>query len=655
MSSGSAGIDASVVSPRPAGSSCFHRLQKRAFGGEDVAARPGIEDDDWWPRAPLLPGVGELIRDFTGAGGSEDLRIDFLLGGAGNGKSFAARLLGRELGLQCHANDQLAYRKYKTQRDGRRVELLNDATIAPLQDYESRQGYALACDIQEWWESSAAEGVSAFCCVNRGIVIDELRSLAATGDEVGALPRAILAWLATPDCDVIEELGATRVPTRLNLGEHYRELHFRLDNRLVRVSALSVDACSLLEHDGDRSRAGQLFQQVLASCRVEALSRPVDCPVRANVEQWLQKDAVLAWENAMEHAEIASGRLHSYRDVWGLAALSIVGPRFSPAGGSMSFLDHVDACLGVARADDSPFKRLQAWLELSQFRVHNALFRAPVPTSREAIPRYPPTTPAHHGLALVDPSSWGFAKSKAVEEAMQDIALGGMPSKILLAKGDLDGSWSVFDARLEESLVEYVGSDACPDVVRRRLVSWYGGYLMRLVGLSSGHLGNRATVIQWKQLRDIAAKGGAQLPLEFGKAIRSLIFPQHEDAPRDCILVPAFAARVEPLQSKKEGAIPRLLEVVPHGGINLHVRKRGSRLMLECMLTGEAEVIGQLVLDFQLIREALACREQRAGQTESSAHVEPRVERCRASSLARVPDSQRILGVMSAGKLMELH
>lgn len=655
MSNGSAGNGSTAVKPQSVETSSLHRLQKRAFGGEDVAARPGAEDDDWWPRAPLLPGVEDLIRDFVDGATVETLRIDFLLGGAGNGKSYAARLLGRELGLESRPDDPLAHRKYVTERAGRRVELVNDATIAPAQDYGSRQGYALACDIQEWWEASAKSRVSAFCCVNRGIVIDELRSAADAGEEIGLLPRVILAWLASDEIDVAKELGVSMLAPRLSLVDNYRELHFRLGDCVVRVCALAVDACSLLISDDGSSRAGKLFQQVVECCRDEAFSRPVECPIRANVQQWIREGSMLAWQNVMEHAEIASGRFHSYRDVWGLATLSILGPRFSTTDGSSSIIAHIDMCLDKARSAGSAFDRLAAWLELSHFRVNNALFRAPVPLGRDAIPRYPPSTPAHHGLSLIDPSSWGCGKSKSVEEAMQDIALGGLPSKRLLAKGDLDGAWFAFDARLEEALVGYVGSDECPDVVRRRLISWYGGYLTRLVGLSSGHLGNHATVSLWKQLRGIAAKGGGALPLEFGKAIRSLVFPQHEDAPRDSILVPAFAARVEPLQSNKEGANPRLLEVVPHGTINLHVRQGGGRLLLECGLAGETEVIGQLVLDFQLVREALACREQRAGQTESSSYVEPRVERCRASSLARVPDSQRTLGVMSAGKLMELH
>lgn len=633
----------------------LQRLQKRAFGGEDVAARPGAEDDEWWPKGPLLPGVQELIRDFVaGIECPEDLHIVFLLGGAGNGKSFAARSLGKELGLSTSASDALAHRLYKAAKNGVSIELLNDATIAPRAEYQSRQPVALACDIQRWWDESAATPVATFCCVNRGIVIDELRSLSEHSHGIEVLARAVLAWLASPEQDVAGRLGASREADKLVLGDHYHELRFNLDGRAVRISAMSVDACSLMDTDGARSRAGALFQQIVERCRDDAMARPMECPIRANVQQWLPPNTILSWESVLAHAEIASGRLHSYRDVWGLAALSILGPRFAAADGSRSLLDHVDRCLHTARNGSSLKEKLDALLELSHFRVHNALFRAPIPISDEALPFYPPTTPAHLGLSLVDPSAWESMDSQAVEAAMQSVALGGMPSESLIEGGLLGNAWFGFDRCLERAIVEYVGSNDCSDSVRRRLVSWFGGYLTRLVGVSTGHLGNRVVVKQWEQCRERCAKGVGKLPLEFEKAIRSLIFPQHDDAPQDSILVPAFAARVEPVQASREGTGPKLAEIIPHNSINLQVRQHGGRLLLECTLTGHAEVIGQLVLDFSLVREALACRGHRAGQTESTAHVEPRIERCRASSLSAVPANQRRLVVISGGSPVEL-
>lgn len=655
MSSDPGSSEAGAQAGLSAGETSFQKLQKRAFGGEDVATRPGAEDDEWWPKGPLLPGIQELTKDFIDSTDSpEGLHIVFLLGGAGNGKSFVARSLGKELGLSAPASDALAHRIYKTTKNGVHVELLNDATIAPREDYQSSQPVALASDIQRWWNESAVNPVAAFCCVNRGIVIDELRSLAEHNHGIEVLAHTVLAWLASPEQDVGGQLGASREEAKLVLGDYYHELRFNLDGRAVRISAMSVDACSLMDIDDGKSRAGTLFQQIVERCRDDAMARPADCPIRANVQQWLPPNTILSWENILAHAEIASGRLHSYRDVWGLAALSILGPRYAAIDNSHSLLDHVDRCLHKARNGSSPKEKLDALLELSHFRMHNALFRAPIPTGKDAFPLYPPTTPAHLGLSLVDPSAWGLMDSPAVEAAMQSVALGGMPSESLIGRDFLDNAWFGFDKCLEQAIVEYVGNDDCSDSMRRRLISWFGGYLTRLVGVSKGHLGNRAVVKQWELCREKCAKGVGKLPLEFEKAIRSLIFPQHDDAPQDSILVPAFAARVEPLQASREGASPRLAEIIPHNSINLQVRQQGGRLVLECTLTGHAEVIGQLVLDFSLVREALACRGHRAGQTESTAHVEPRIERCRASSLSAVPANQRRLVVISGGSPVEL-
>ena len=636
--------------------SSFHKLQKRAFGGEDVAARPGAEDDDWWPKGSLLPGVRELIDDFVArTKEAEGLHLVFLLGGAGNGKSFAARELARELGFSPSTDDSLAHRIYRVERDNASVALLNDATIASHQDYEGRQSVALASDIERWWSESAARPLAAFCCVNRGIVIDELKSLAEDAKGIGELAQAILEWLASPGLDIAARIGAEiEAGPGLSLGPHYREQLFRLQGRLVRLSALSVDVCSLLELDDGVSRAGSLFKEIVARCRDDALARPEDCPIRANVQQWLPPNSIMRWEDILAHSEIASGRLHSYRDVWGLAALTLLGPRFATADVSRSLLEHVDICLEIARNTSSPPERLQALLELSHFRLHNALFRSPVPSGREALPSYPPTTPAHLGLALIDPSAWGSPDSRKVEEAMQGIALGQLPSESLQAQGLLGSSWFLFDANLEKSVVEFVGQDGCPDSQRRNLISWLGGYLTRLVGVCNGRLGNGAVIDQWKHCFNTSKHGPARLPIELEKAVRSLIFPQSDLAPRDSILVPAFAARVEPLRLSNDAPRPTLAEVVPHNAVNLQVRRQGIKLVLECILIGQSTPIGQLVLDFPLLREALACRGPRAGQTESTAHVEPRIERCRAGCLAAIPSSQRKLVVVSGGIPVEL-
>ena len=267
-------------------------LQERAFGGEDVATRPGLSDDDAWPKGPLLPGVEELLDDFSLRPHRNcDLRLSFLLGGAGNGKSFAARELGTRLNMKM-TSDSLARRIYHTESSGAAVHLLNDATIAPIDQYGSGQAVAMTVDIDGWWQASANNPVAAFCCVNRGIIIDELRALAAH-EESYELARSLMAWLAAPQTSLRNRLGGAEATfQRLLLGDHFFEEQFIVDGRSVYVSALAVDACSLLEVDETtrESRAGGLFTSVLASCREEAMARPLDCPIRANVLQWSSRE-----------------------------------------------------------------------------------------------------------------------------------------------------------------------------------------------------------------------------------------------------------------------------------------------------------------------------------------------------------------------------
>lgn len=654
--SGSSGRPDGIVTNAVGVDSSFARLQKRSFGGEDVATRPGAEDDAWWPKGALLPGIQNLIDDFVAsAAGAKGLRMVFLLGGAGNGKSYAARELGHRLGIIADA-DALAHRIYETNCGGTRIELLNDATIAPSGNYKQQQKVALAADIQRWWNLSSQCAVAAFCCVNRGIVIDELRALSEHGDSIGVFARAVIRWLASPTMGMASELSARTLDLEQILkDESYRQEDFELDGHTVHIAALSVDCYSLLQSGAHHtpSIAGALFHSIIDRCRDDALSRPEQCPIRANALQWLSPDMISKWESLLASAEIASGRLHSYRDIWGLASLSILGPRFAATDGASGLLDHVDRCLELVRSADSPTARLRPLLDLARFRLHNALFRSPVPGEHDALALYPPATPAHAGLSLVDPSVWGSKDSPDVESAMQVIALGDHPSSCL-DQSILAVAWREFDQALEDAVIAVLSEDSCPDSIRRRLISWLGGYLMRAIAVARGNLGNSEVLRAWRHCRERSANGPSSLPIELDRAIRTLLFPFQDEAPSDRVLIPAFAVRVEPLVASHDGMGPTLAEAIAHNGITLRVKRSGGRLLLECVQAGTQRVIGQLALDFSLLREALASRGNVAGQTESTSYVEPRIERCRASSLEVVPVEERSLVLVSGGRLEEL-
>lgn len=641
----------------------FQRLQKRSFGGEDVAARPGAEDDSWWPKGPLLAGVSELLSTFLKtAKQSSGLSLVFMLGGAGNGKSFVARELANQLGMKPQPSDTLARRAYATVLGKTSVEILNDATIAPNDDYRGHQDMALAADLTRWEKERHKNPVAAFCCVNRGIIIDELRAMEEAAGQASTFSRAVLLWLSSGRNSVMRALENEAIefpspaPADLRGLEYYREESFVWGGQPIWLAALSVDAASLFDsNDGEESRGRALFRQVLERCKDEASNRPLLCPVRANIQQWRNPEMLANWEEAMSCAEIGSGRPHSYREAWGLTTLSILGPRVADGKDASDILGLIDASLQASKDARTLESKLLPLLEVARFRAHEALFQAAFPSGSDFTTEYPAYTPAHLGLSLIDPSAWSSEDSSAVESAMQAIAVGEYPSKRLTVHNWLSACWSDFDAALEMALVDFVVDEECPDVVRRRLVSWWGGYMVRLAGLGSGRLGNARVIAAWRNCQQASLNGPALLPKLVESAIRSLLFPAQGGIDTNKVMIPAFAARVEPLRTSRDGPTATLAEEISHSAVALRVSKAGNKLLLECTLAGSAIVVGQLVLDFPLLREALACRDGRAGQTEATAFVEPRIERCRAATLQAMPGTFRRLVALSGGEQVELN
>lgn len=631
----------------------FDRLRKRAFGGGDVATRPGREDDSWWPQGPLLPGVRELIDDFVGCVSEKHgLNVFFLLGGAGNGKSFAARILGDRLGIQDDGGG-LARRIYAIARDGVSIELLNDATIASKEEYGENQDVALSSDLERWFDDSLKRPTAVFCCVNRGIVIDELRALHERGASPG-FSAAVLEWIASDEAYAgdFSMLGAKQVARSDGLR---KEVGMESHGRQIRLVALPVDLASLLEVDDEtgKTRGGTLFAEVLERCAKDLGPRPKFCPLRANINHWTTA-GVVVWETIARFAEVASGRLDSYRDLWGLAALSILGSAPADDLSGASIVDYIDARLAAATSDGSPKARLSAWLELSQFRAHQALFRAPRPSGKGACAIYPPCTPVHTGLSLLDPAVWGSSDADLIEEAMNAVALGERPSE-MLGKASGQILLSDFDLALETAVLEHASSQDCSEPDRRRLISWLGAYFVRLAGTSSGRVGNAEVVRSWLQCWELTKNGRAQLPFELGKALRSLIFPRPTGVTDEGdIIVPAFAPRMDPIHLEDNQGEPRLAIAINHAHLKLSIRRSKSRLLLECHRYDEKDPVAKVVLDFALLREALASRDGSAGATELSTQVAPRLERCRASSLAGAGEEVKRLVVISGAMPKEV-
>ncbi|CUK16849.1 hypothetical protein RUE5091_04048 [Ruegeria denitrificans] len=116
-------------------------IADRAFGGAGVAAAPNLfTAKDNWPDGPSAPGAMEAVSSLIEGGIKTNdgiVRLVFLVGGAGNGKSFMASRVVQETGAQnMDGQTTFARRSYRYEVSGsQRFRIINDATI-PTEDQE---------------------------------------------------------------------------------------------------------------------------------------------------------------------------------------------------------------------------------------------------------------------------------------------------------------------------------------------------------------------------------------------------------------------------------------------------------------------------------------------------------------------------------------
>jgi hypothetical protein len=96
-----------------------------------------------------------------------------------------------------------------------------------------------------------------------------------------------------------------------------------------------------------------------------------------------------------------------------------------------------------------------------------------------------------------------------------------------------------------------------------------------------------------------------------------------------------------------------LVEKIDHASVAMRLQQSRDRTVLECHLAGSDLPLGQLLVDFLLVREALAWSEG-PGQTDATAYIEPRLERCRAATINGLPATQRSLFAFVDGRLREV-
>jgi hypothetical protein len=555
-------------------------------------------------------------------------------------------------------SDGLAHRTYEYESRGLNTVLVNDATI-PSDEYEE-------AGLAEEITASARGHKHLVACVNRGILVEEERSLLSLNASKLEPGQALVNWLRTQGDSSVA--GSWTVVTHSS-SDYLITGQLRYGNEVVaEIAGVYVDVCSLLERkpkvvrgtaglftpepykiadfverlswDDHVTSAGHLLMEVLDSLHaVDGLSNSSALnPIVANIQS-LQSRAVRAGFLAtLRAAEIVNGQRFTYREIWGAIVRAIVGPL--PESISTEELPrYFDDGMMYS---DSPIEDFEAIIKLANLRFSQSIYGTTSAVSKSpSDPRRNPVTRLTHvidpmkdaipGFTTHDPST-GWAS--VVTEAFSGPSAEGSPLRSLtdeLGKSDHDpfnDALTDFDYEVDEAYMRVMNFDRTKDAERAKYIHWYGAYLGRHYAISHGIPAFRKEIKLWTE----AWYSSPQLPRSLSGGLRALLRPKRN--PRDSdskSLIPILDSRTDPIV----GTVKEPKIALQTGNFEMKTCTEAESLFL--LLFEQTTEISRMPLDLALTREAGACALEYPGMTELTETTSPRLERFRSARL--IPDN----------------
>lgn len=582
-------------------------------------------------------------------------QLIFLVGGAGNGKSFMAKKAVREAGAKPRERlSTFARRSYRYEtRGGATLRVVNDATIPAETDEPSTLAEEIAAALEE--------GEHMLACVNRGVLISEIHARKQAEGKSLVIGELLRRMLAETIGDPISSAGWSLDPrTAANDNSLVFELSTETGKRFT-VEAIFMDSLSLLEalpedqEPGKRplSNVRPILDRRRYTPRLSAFEEPLSSlseaveanmqgswpggdldPVRANVMQLKEQKLVDAWCRCTRGAEVIEGSNFSYRDLWGLSTLSLIGP--SNNRDLLHLSDWVARRTREHRSARNELERCRALVSLAQLRAHVTLYGG-LPM------RLPPGAFAWNGLASSNEATTAMRRSdplldldpslsKQVFEILSYLQEGRPVGDRLMAIDErVKLTWSPLETELDKTIAALVDpmSRTREKFNRSELLSWYTQYVVRLVSLSMGRPAFAEVLTEWQKCKERADKSEKQ-PERVLRSLMEVILPRHGKGQSldGSSLLPILKPRVVSLGINQQHVAMR----VRPQDFQVDVIARGEKLVASIRLPGSHEP-AETSLDFHLLREALS-RHDGLGFTDSLRYVEPRLERLRARILA---------------------
>ena len=640
-------------------------LLSLAAGGGSVA-RHLLDEENQLQSIGLSPaGVDLAVKTFLQAIEKGQQALLFMVGGPGGGKSHAAKRIVSNFEEIDKKSSMLAHRvhNYRHAPSGSQITVINDATIG--EDLSTE--FPLVNDLH----SAVQNGRSMICCVNRGVLVEESR---CADPQFTESVRVISNISAGFDPESAKSENSTS-----NLTSYFYWYEEEIEGKRILVIQLSFDICSLFEdsiHDDrfipasnstgslqemsiarfrDRYGSGELSSNaaILLDETVNLVTLDLapttlgSNPIAANLHSLSQSNVVNGLVSIARAAEIAEGQRLTYRELWSFVSKAILGDA-GDAIDKQSLIEHTKTPAG-----DASFKVMA---ELAGSRFSQALFSvrfgdhitAKAETSNDPVSNFLKIVDPVRDMSpgIFKPSEGMFGWATPINEAFTGSAEEVSPLKELLtldsqSNGVMQHVVHEFDWDLDKSFSKAVSDPLLDSKTRNSYISWYAGYLARLCAVSNGVPAFLSVIDAWTELWNKAPL----IPEEIRSKLLTLAKPsRNPENKSSSTLIPLFDSRTVPVIG--ENSSPKLALKVDD--VVIKTSKQANNLFLEL---GTGNEFARLILDFSLLREAMASAAGYAGVTESSSLAAPRLERFRASIL--VAKAKRNYVVMYRDKEVE--
>jgi len=617
-------------------------------GGGSVAKHLLEQDNELQAIGYSPAGVDLAIKSFLSALEDGTQCVLFMVGGPGGGKSHAAKRLVSNFKEIDTKSSKLAHRvhRYEDPKSGSKVTVINDATIGE----ETGEQFPLVKDL----DSAFTAGDSLIVCVNRGVLVEESRCQdPLLADSVRLVQNVSTGKSTNGELDSL---------STNNLSSYFYWYEDNLNSRTILVFQVSFDICSLFESDFEDERfvpnsnsTGSLQEMTISKFRdrfgeteltskaAKLLQSTVELvkadfgdllagknPISANLHSLSQKSIINGIMSVARAAEIAHGQRLTYRELWAILSKVILGAA-TDATSKQDLISNMQK----HSFEGASFER---FCSLAGSRFSQSLFASDFEFKEDIDSGYS-GDPVASFMQLVDPFrdmapgnfypnegkiGWATPVSEAFSGSADDFS----PLKELLVLDDLNNGVMKevvheFDWALDKAFSVAVADSKLESKTRITYISWYSGYLARLYAVSNGIPAFLSVIDAWTDLWNKAPL----IPEELKTKLLTLAKPsRNPENKNSSSLIPLFDSRTVPVTS--ENSEPKLALKVDD--VSIKTSKQANNLFLE-LWTGNKSA--GLILDFSLLREAMASAAGYSGVTESSSLAAPRLERFRASSL----------------------